>query len=243
MRWVLIVIFVLALAVGLVMGAPARLAFDALAPSGVQAGLVQGSVWRGQALRVRRGDVEVQSVDMALKPASLLALRPTVAVRVEDPAIALTAQLQTRAETVRIEDARGVVSATLLPGLAELPIPADSVARIDGVDLELDRNGRCIEAQGAIMSPALADAGARHGVDLPLLDISLSCAGEALALTLSGQSAALTLDGVIRIEGAASSYRLVATPHDPESGPVLSLLGFRAEGAQWIAEREMRREG
>ena len=51
MRVVLILCFVVALLAGLVISAPARLVYDALAPAGVQAGRVQGSVWRGQALR------------------------------------------------------------------------------------------------------------------------------------------------------------------------------------------------
>ncbi|HBU61417.1 MAG TPA: hypothetical protein DEB67_03215, partial [Oceanicaulis sp.] len=63
MRLILILGFVLALVAGLAVTAPTRLVYDALAPSGVEAGLVQGSVWRGQALRVRLGGRVVQKVE------------------------------------------------------------------------------------------------------------------------------------------------------------------------------------
>ena len=243
MRGMLILVFVLALLIGLVLGAPARLAFDALAPTGVQAGLVQGSVWRGQALRVSRGDIALQAVDMALEPASVLTLQPAMAVSVEDPAVRLTARLQARGEALRIEDINGIVSAAAFPNPAGLPIPPDSMIELSDVSVTLDRDGRCIEANGALMSPALADAGARYGMALPIVDMALSCEASALTLTLSGESPTLRLDGFVRLQGPRPAYRIVATPDDPDGGPVLSLLGFRAEGDRWVLDNGLRQEG
>ena len=243
MRLVLILGFVLALVAGLVMTAPARIIFDALASTGVEAGQVQGSVWRGQALRVRVGGQVLQQVETALEPASLLSGRPAVAMTVEDPQVQLTARVRAGGESIRIEDAQGIVALGVLPQLAGLPVPADSIVRLDGVSVILDRAGRCVSAEGAGMSPALADAGARYDVDLPILDMTVYCAGDTLALNLSGQSPVVDLEGVIRLDAQAASYQIAATPHDPESGRVLSLLGFRAEGARWIADSEMREEG
>ncbi|HCR65115.1 MAG TPA: hypothetical protein DIW38_01185, partial [Oceanicaulis sp.] len=87
MRVFLGVLFVIALIAGLVMSAPAHLVYDALASSGVQAGLVQGSVWNGQALRVRRGDVELQRVETALEPGSILSGRMRVQTEIMDPRV------------------------------------------------------------------------------------------------------------------------------------------------------------
>ena len=243
MRLILILGFVLALVAGLAVTAPTRLVYDALAPSGVEAGLVQGSVWRGQALRVRLGGRVVQQVETGLEPASLLALSPAMSMRVTDPEIQIDARLRAAGDAIRIEEAQGLVSVRALPLLAGLPTPADSFARLDGVSVSLDQAGRCISAEGAVMSPALADAGARYAVALPILDMSVFCAGDVLALNLSGQSPAVDLEGVIRLDAQAPSYRIVATPHDPEGGRVLSLMGFRADGARWIADSEEMGEG
>jgi len=243
MRLVLILGFVLALVAGLVMTAPARIVYDALAPSGVEAGQVQGSVWQGQALRVRMGGQVLQHVETALEPMSLLSGRPAVATTITDPQAQLTALVSTGGDEIRIEHAQGLVALGVLPQLAGLPVPSASIARLDGVNVTLDRAGRCVSAEGAVMSPALADVGARYDVDLPILDMTVFCAGETLALNLSGQSPVMDLEGVIRLDAQTPSYRVVATPHDPDAGRVLSLLGFRADGAHWIADSEMREEG
>lgn len=243
MRVVLILCFVVALLAGLVISAPARLVYDALAPAGVQAGRVQGSVWRGQALRVRVGDTVLRQVETALEPTSLLSGRPRVAMTVTDAQVQLTARVSAAGEGIRMVDAQGLVSVSVLPVLADLPVPADSIVRLDGVSFTLDRQGRCVSAEGAMMSPALADAGARYDLDLPILDMTVSCDGEVLALDLSGQSAVVDLEGVIRLDASTPSYQIVVTPHDPDIGGVLSLLGFRADGARWIADSDMREEG
>ncbi len=243
MRLLLILGFVLALVLGLVITAPARIIYDALAPSGVEAGQVQGSVWRGQALRVRAGGQVLQQVETALEPASLLSARLAVAMTVTDPQAQLTARVSAAGNEIRIEDAQGIVALGALPLPTGLPIPSDSIARLDGVNVTLDRAGRCLSAEGAVISPALADAGVRYDVDLPILDMTVFCAGETLALNLSGQSPVVDLEGVIRLEAQTPSYRIVATPHDPDAGRVLSLLGFRADGARWITDSEMREEG
>lgn len=237
MRVVLILCFVVALLAGLVISAPARLVYDALAPAGVQAGRVQGSVWRGQALRVRVGDTVLRQVETALEPASLLSGRPRVAMTVTDAQVQLTARVSTAGEGIRMEDAQGLVAVSVLP------VPADSIVRLDDVSFTLDRQGRCVSAEGAMMSPALADAGARYDLDLPILDMTVSCDGEVLALDLSGQSAVVDIEGIIRLDASTPSYQIVATPHDPDIGGVLSLLGFRADGARWIADSDMREEG
>lgn len=242
MRLLLGLAFGAALVSGLIITAPARLVYDALAPAGIEAGRVQGSVWRGEALRVQAGAHVLTHVETALEPLSVLSARPALAMTVTDPDVQLSARVQSVGDEIRIEGAEGIVSVSLLPMLQGLPLPSDSIARLDDVTVRLDREGRCLSAEGAVMSPALADAGARYEVDLPILDMTLYCAGEDLALNVSGQSPALALEGMIALEGPSPRYRIVATPRDPEGGRILSVLGFRADGAQWIADSEMREE-
>jgi hypothetical protein len=246
MRVILSVLFVIALIAGLMMFAPARLVYDALFPSGVQAGLVQGTVWTGHALRVRRGDLELQRVQTALEPGSLLSGRMRVQTEILDPRVQLRAVIGVGSNRIDVQDAEGVVALSAWPGLAAIPalsLAGDAVVQLDGVDVSLDQDGRCLSAEGAMMSPALADLGVRYDVDLPIVDMMLSCAGEQVALTLTGTGPTLDLDGRIVLSAPQPSYRLRATAHDPSAGQVLSLLGFQAQGADWVAESGAMEEG
>lgn len=246
MRVLLGVLFVIALIAGLVMSAPARLVYDALVPSGVHAGLVQGNVWNGQALRVRVGDLELQRVQTALDPGALLSGRMRVQTEIMDPRVQGRAVIGVGSNRIDIADAQGVVALSAWPGLAAIPaftLAGDAVVQLDGVSVSLDHEGRCLSAEGAMMSPALADLGVRYDVDLPIVDMVLSCAGEQVALSLTGSGPTLDLDGRIVLSAPQPSYRLRATPHDPAVGPVLSLLGFQAEGADWVAESGAMGEG
>ena len=239
MRVFLGVLFVIALIAGLVIFAPARLVYDALLPSGVQAGLVQGTIWNGQALRVRRGDLELQRVETALEPGSILSGRMRVQTEIVDSRVQGRAVIGVTSNGIDIRDAQGVVALSAWPGLAAIPafdLAGDAVVQLDGVSVSLDPEGRCLSAEGAMMSPALADLGVRYDVDLPIVDMTLSCAGEHVALSLSGSGPTLDLEGRIVLGAPQPSYRLRATPHDPAAGPVLSLLGFQPEGADWVAE-------
>lgn len=239
MRVFLGVLFVIALIAGLVISAPARLVYSALLSSGVQAGLVQGTIWNGQALRVRRGDVELQRVETALDPGSLLSGRMRVQTEIIDPRVQARAVIGVSSNGIDIRDAQGAVALSAWPGLAALPafaLAGDAVVQLDGVSVSLDHEGRCLSAEGAMMSAALADLGERYDLDLPIVDMTLSCEGEQVALSLTGAGPTLDLAGRIVLSTPQPSYRLRATPHDPAAGPVLSLLGFQAEGADWVAE-------
>ena len=239
MRVLLSVLFVLVFLAGLVIFAPARLVYDALGPVGVQSGLVQGTVWDGQALRVRRGNFEVRQVDTALVPFSLLSGRMRVDAEITDPAIQVRAMVSVGSDQIDIHQAHGVVTLSALSSLSMMStglFPLDASLQLEGVSVTLDHEGRCLSAEGAMMSPALADLGARYDVDLPIVDMTVRCDGDALALALTGAGPVLDLEGVVLLEEGRSSYRIRATPHDPEASQVLSLLGFRADGADWVAE-------
>lgn len=235
--------FVVALVTGLFASAPVRLVYDGLASAGVEAGLVQGTVWNGNALRVRAGHTTVHQVRTHLSPLSLVSGRPRVMIDVVDPDIMFTGELGLGGEGVQVRNVEGVASIPVVPGLSGFALLNEGVVQFDAVRISLDRDGRCLDADGRVMSPALADAGARYDMDLPILDMTLFCAGEDLALNLSGQSPTVDVEGVIRLDAREPRYRVIATPHDPEGGQVLSLLGFQADGARWIADSDFMEEG
>ena len=243
MRIVLVLGLLAALAVGLIAKAPMRLVYDALAPIGIEAGLVQGTVWNGQALRVRVAGTDIYEVRTRLSPMSLLTGRPGVTLSVADPDIIMTGELGLGGEGVRVWNARGAASTSVLPGLSRFAFLNDAGVQFYDVSVSFDRDGHCLAAEGVATSAALADAGASYDVDLPILDMTLFCAGEDLALNLSGQGPVLDLEGVIRLNPREPRYRIVATPHDRAGGRVLALLGFEADGARWIADSDVQEEG
>jgi len=236
MRFGIIGLFILTVIAGLIWQAPARLVFDGLQGSGVQAGLVQGTVWDAQAHRVRLGALTVAELNAHMQPAGLLSGAGVFDVRVQDPRVQLEGQVRATASQLAIQDLQGAVQFSAFPQLSGLPLPAQSGVFLDGVSVRLDQAGACVSAEGAGMTALLSDMGTRYGLDLPLVDLEAYCAGADLGFTLSGQSQALSVEGFVTVNTSALRYRVEARSTVSDVIGVLVALGFENEGDVWIAE-------
>lgn len=208
---------------------PARLVFDAAAgPAGLRAGLVQGSVWDAQILRLSAGGPPITEIRAGLRPASLLVGAARFDVSVRDATLRGEGVLALRPSGAALEAFTGVAALSRFPLIAGLP-EGQSV-QVDIERLAVDAQGRCREADGTVRTGALAAAGEPFGAALPVLEGGLLCAGEAIAVQLDGRSEAIELSGRIRFEPDGPSWRVSARTRDRDVVAALSVIGFLQTG-------------
>jgi hypothetical protein len=208
---------------------PARLIFDAAAaPAGIQAGLVQGTVWDATILRLDAGGPPVAETRARLRPGALLSGAARLDVTVRDSTLRGDGVLTLRSGGATLEDAAGVMALSRLPLSGALP-PGQSV-QADITRLAVDRDGNCLEAEGTLRTAALAAAGESFGAELPMLTGALLCAGDRIAVQIDGANDRLSLSGRIRLEPAGPVWRIEARSQDRDVVAALSLLGFEQDG-------------
>lgn len=221
---------------------PARVVFDIAAqPSGARAGLVQGTVWDAQILRLGAGGLPIAEIRAALRPASLLGAAARFDVTVRDPGLRGGGQVVLTGGGAAIEAADAVIALSRFPLAASLP-PGQS-ARVEIDRIAVDRQGRCLEAQGRVTTAALAAAGESFGTALPVLNGNFFCADDLLALQLDGESDRLALSGRLRFEPAGPAWRIEARTADREVVAALSLLGFVQEATGMFVLDSTRSQG
>lgn len=145
---------------------PARLIFDAAAgPAGLQAGLVQGTVWDARILRLSAGGPPVAETRARLRSGGLLSGAVRFDVTVRDATLRGDGVVTLRSGGASVEDATGVMALSRLPLSAALP-PGQSI-QVDITRIAVDRDGNCLEAEGSLQTAALAGAGSPSAPSCP----------------------------------------------------------------------------
>lgn len=231
MRWfVLGAVFLATLITALVVQAPARLAFNAVAPTArLDAGLVQGTVWDAHLLRLHVGGLVFAEAEASLAPASVLGGAPRLEFTLTDPQARLSGVAVAR-DGVTLRDVSGVVQLGLIPGLGGGALPADGVVRLEAVSVQFDREGRCVSADGRGVTPVLADLGVRYGAELPVLALALRCEAGLVTVDVTGNAPALSVTGVVTLAAPAPRWRFEARAGDETLASVLTALGFEQAG-------------
>ncbi|XBQ16678.1 MAG: type II secretion system protein N [Oceanicaulis sp.] len=244
-RWPwLLGVGLIAFVIAAVATAPARLAFDLAArPSGVEAGLVTGTIWDASLRRISAGGARIEAARAEMRPAALLGGRAVWDVTISDPDLRGAGRLILAPSGVVIENADGVLRLDQIPALAAASLPAGETARMVIDRLALDDQGGCIDAQGRITTAALVSAGERFGAGLPLLNADLTCLGGALGMTLSAENETLILTGTARLVSGKPDWRLEARTTDREVIAALGLLGFEQQGEVYVADTLSAQEG
>lgn len=215
-------------------GLPARLVFNlAAGPAGLQAGMVQGTVWDATILRLDAGGGSVAETRARMRPGGLLTGVARFDVSVRDATLRGDGVLSLTPGGAVLETATGVMALSRLPLSAALP-PGQSV-QVDITRLAVDRDGRCLEAEGALRTAALAAAGDSFGADLPVLEGVFLCAGDRVAVQVDGANERLSLSGRIRLEPSGPVWRVQARTTDRDVIAALSLLGFEQDGPEVFA--------
>lgn len=172
-----------ALAIGLVLLLPMRLAIDwlGLGATGLAAREAQGSVWRGRLTEARVGAIPLGDLAAGLDPLPLLLGRARISVaRDGEAGDALDGAVRVARHRFGLEK----VTAHIALGQRMMPLP---VAAIDLTDLSIGfRDGLCDRAEGLVKASI---AGAPAGISLPGgLSGTARCNQGAVMLPLVSQS-------------------------------------------------------
>lgn len=219
---------------------PARLVSDAaLRPVGIEADLVTGPVWNGRLYRVNVTGQRFAEGRLALAFWPLLTGSARLDIALEDESASARGTLTARPGRLALTGWALAAEARRVPGVNALPVPQP--VRVYGeIDALIFENGACMAAAGTLTTPLLARLGQRYQLELPQVEATLGCAGEAVALSYEGISPVLSMTGSARLD--ASGYRWTSQASSGEPGviAVLIALGFEETGAAWRAEGEGR---
>lgn len=219
---------------------PARLISDSvLRPAGIEADLVTGPVWDARLYRVDAAGQPFSEGRLRLAFWPLLTGSARLEVALEDESARARGTLTARPGRLALTGWTFAAEARRLPGIDALPVPR--TVRVYGeIDALVFEDGTCAAAAGTLSSPLLVRIGQRHDVELPEVEATLGCAGEAVAIAYEGASPAIALTGTVRLD--ASGYRWTSQARSEEPGviAVLIALGFEETGAAWSAEGEGR---
>ena len=205
---------------------PARLVYDtALKPAGIEAGLVQGTVWDAQLWRITAGAQTIEMAQARLDPASLLGLSARFDATVADPDLRANGAAVLRPGGASLQAVSGVARLhRVAPELAAFA-PQESLSfEID--ELSFDGEGRCTAAQGRIASAVLITLGERYGVTMPALQGELFCAGEHVGVALTGASDAVSIDGRLSFTSRGLEGVIEARSRENDIIAALSFAGF-----------------
>ncbi|MCA8901119.1 MAG: type II secretion system protein N [Hyphomonas sp.] len=229
-RFVLILIFLLALAAGLIANTPMAWALrqSPLGSLGFGWQQARGTVWKGEVLGLVREEVAMGSVQMTLRPVAL--------VRGEPPFFATWTFGQSRA----VANLGGGQGAVVLTGVsadvllheaapdvaAALGVP-DSRVRFQRGEIEYGATG-CRRATGVVTTDALALMGLRLGQKLPDITGPVACEAGRLVTTLGGRAEDGTDIRLVVREGDMVTLTLDKFP--AETGLALSAAGYAVSG-------------
>lgn len=198
---------------------PMRIALGAagVGEQGFSARSVAGSVWDGQLIDARFGDLALGTLDASLSPFALLVGRARI--RVADAAGTL------RGAITLSRHARGIdgMTATLPTGNAFAPLPVTAISLEDVTIRFVDDT--CQQAEGRVRAKLVGEAA---GIVLPT-DLSgvARCDGTALLLPLASQAGTEAIDLRLTGEGRyTAALRLV--PADDAAAQRLAATGFVA---------------
>lgn len=230
-RWIVLIVGASALLAGLIACAPARMVHDLwLRPNGVSAYAVEGTVWRAGLHEASVRGRPVAEVRAQTRVLPLLAGRAETRFQITDPELRLTGEASASRSGWAVRDASGVGR---LPRGAGLPAAlAGQPLRVEGLTVRYSDSG-CETASGRARTGALAAAGDRHGVALPVLEGGFACEGGDVMLRLSGRSELVGIEGWARIGARGVDWSFEAVPAGPDVAALLPALGFAEQEGAW----------
>lgn len=238
---ILVIAALLAFAVAALALAPARLLHDhVLAPRGVMAERVTGTLWDGQWQGVSWRGHALGELNAGLQPASLLTGQPAIKLSILSEGLSASGQLRLGDGEIHIGDAQGsMVPGRFVTGMEAIGAALAEPVRFTGLNAIFNAQG-CVALSGDIESRSLAVFEAQLGAPLPALNGQMECAGRAAGIRFAGDGDALAISGHVRVDPLQAGWSMQARPLDDRLVPVLGALGFRQDGESWTAEGQAR---
>lgn len=234
-RTLLVLIFLVALPIGLIALMPLSLVLDWAKPAraGFSAAAASGTIWDGRVAQAWLSDLFLGDAKVGLQPLSLLSGRPQIGFRLEggdfsgDGALALGRN----GAALRLRQGRLDV--------VNLNFPAIRTGELRFANVSVDfQRGACRMASGAVETDILEKLGAGWNLRAPLLKGNFACVAGAAEAPMQGNSEIGSVTATLRVQadGLVRITTRVAT-QDPIVGPLLGAAGF-SPGAEGFSRAE-----
>lgn len=227
----------LAFAIAAIALAPARLAHDALlAPHGISAASVSGTVWNARWQGLTYGRMRVREAQARLSALSVLGGAPAFAFTLADGRNRADGLAILAGDSVEIRD----VSARLVPASAVLA--AGPLAHVLDEPLIISQvQGRfgprgCEALAGSVRFAGLTALDAQGAGRFPAMDGVLECAAGLPAIRLQGETGDVRAEAFMRFDTAGGTWSLTATPHTQAMALALRAAGLEGSGSDLRAE-------
>ncbi len=198
----------------------------------------EGTVWDGRIMGVYLNGQPIGDVDVALKPLSLLALKPEIDMQWGGAGSRGAGTLVLDGGAVEGRNLRLEQQVAALQTIAPEVRSIGGVFRLSEADLRI-KDGRCESATGRLQSNTLALAAEQFGRDFPALNGAISCQDGAFHMTMEGSG---RQGDMININGHATLYgqsdlEVAVTTSDRDVEAYLASSGFSREDGVWTYRR------
>lgn len=189
-------------------------------------GTATGTVWNGKVANAALSGVPLGEVRIGARPWPTLIGRPAAALAVAGLRGTGTAAVSVAGDTVTLTGIDAVIPADPYGLSGPFGAPITGTVAIAG-EASVTLSGACTQADLAIETNVLQDAGARIGQPGPVLIGPAACEDGTLVARLTGRAEAADAAALVRLRPNAYVTELTLVPADPRAGAVLSRYGFR----------------
>lgn len=198
----------------------------------------EGTVWNGRMSGVYLNGQPIGDVDLALRPMSLLTLRPEVEVQWGGAGGRGAGVVRLDGRAIEASDLRVEQRVSALESLSPELRAAGGIFRLSGGAFRIE-NAACETATGRLSADTLSLAAQQFGREFSELAGSLSCENGSFHIEMSGSS---TSGDTIAIDADASllgrsTIEVVANTNDDDIETLLANVGFSRDDGVWTYTR------
>lgn len=204
----------------------------------------EGTVWNGRMMGVYLNGQPVGDVDLALRPGSLVMLRPEIELQWGGAGGRGAGVIKLDGDAIEASDLRVEQRISALESLTPELRAVGGILRLNRGSFRIE-NARCETATGVVQANTLALAAQQFGRDFSDLTGSISCDDGAFNIDMKGSS---TAGDTIAIDAQATLYgssviEVVANTDDRDIETLLANVGFARVNGVWTFSRATQAAG
>ena len=207
---------------------------------GVQWTQSEGTIWQGRVMGVYFNGQPVGDVDVALKPMSILSLKPTLDVQWGGAGGRGAGTITLiDGDSVEARDLRLQQNISALESLASDVRSIGGTFRVSGAAVRID-DRQCTSASGNLTADTLSIAARQFGREFSDLTGTLGCENGAFDIQMTGDGPAgdsVKIEADATLQGAAT-IDVVVTTQDSDIEMLLANAGFSREDGAWTYRRD-----
>jgi hypothetical protein len=244
-RLTLILVFVTALAFGIVSGIPLSFVMRnaGLVQKGVSWQQARGTVWHGQVTGVAYRGQAVGALDVKSSPLSLLTGSISSDINWMGQAGRARGNIKVAQSSIKVKGIAGELDISRLDGIHPELRRTGGALKLSRVAVAFNRSGTCTDADGTAQLDLVRRLGIPYGRDWPMLTGAPVCDKGDLRLPLSGDGPngerfEVTLKA---LSDGRTGMDIRVERLDPEANGALAAMGFTNAGNGYTLRQEATR--